>query len=97
MPKIIAGGLLALMLAVFDTGCVAVVRTRPPEPRFEIRPARPYAEAVWIDGYWQSRHDNWIWIGGHWARRPRGAREWIPGHWVETRRGWTWKPGQWRH
>ncbi len=96
MSRSIAAGLLVLMLALSHMGCVAVVRTRPPEPRFEVRSAQPYPDAVWIEGYWQRRHDDWTWIGGRWERKPRGAREWIPGHWTETRRGWVWEPGHWR-
>jgi len=97
MFRVLAKVSFALALAASLSGCVAVVKTRPPEPRVEVRSAQPYAEAVWIEGYWQRRHNDWIWIGGHWERGSRGTREWIPGHWVETRRGWEWKPGHWQH
>ncbi len=78
------------------TGCVAVVHGRPPEARFEVRTAQPYADSVWIEGYWQRDHNHWRWQEGHWERKPSRNAEWVPGYWVEVHGGWEWKPGHWR-
>ncbi len=96
MRKIMAIWMVAVMLAISITGCVAVVRTRPPAARYEIRTVAPSPDSVWIDGYWQFQRGDWVWIAGHWGRRPAAGAEWVPGHWIETRKGWEWIPGHWR-
>ena len=95
MRKIMATWIVSVMLTTLAAGCVAGVRTRPPSAKFEVRSEAPNHAAVWIDGYWQQRHGDWIWIGGHWAKRPATGAEWVPGHWTETRKGWVWSPGHW--
>jgi hypothetical protein len=96
MRKIIVMGCVVLMLLSSLTGCVAVIRTQPPGTRVEIRPVSPYPDAVWIDGYWQMQHNDWVWITGRWERKPRPDAYWESGSWIETRGGWKWKPGHWR-
>ncbi len=96
MRRILSKCFIALMLAVPVAGCVAVVRTRPPEARVEVRSERPFADAVWIEGYWQRRHNDWVWIGGRWDRRPSAGARWVPGYWTETHKGWEWKQGHWQ-
>jgi len=84
----------ALTLSV--VGCVTVVRTGPPPARVEVRPVAPYPEAAWIDGHWDYRGGNWVWLQGYWERRPYPGAVWVPGHWRETPEGWKWVPGHWR-
>ena len=89
---------IVLFLLGFSTlsGCVTAVRTPPPQARIEVRPARPFANAVWIDGHWSRRHGDWVWISGHWVKMPRSGAAWMPGHWKKVPRGWKWFPGHWR-
>lgn len=71
------------------------VRVAPPSRRVvTVRPARPHARAVWIDGYWRWNGGKHVWVGGHWEANPNGT--WIAGHWVKRPRGWVWKAGYWR-
>ena len=50
----------------------------PPAPRvLHVRPPRPRADFVWVDGYWYPVGNHYRWRDGYWARPPyRGAR-WI--------------------
>lgn len=84
-----------IVLTTFG-GCVTEVRTPPPPPRVEVRPAPPFPDSVWIEGHWAFRGGEWVWIDGHWERRPRPGAVWVPGHWKETPKGWRWVPGHWR-
>jgi hypothetical protein len=98
MTKIIFGGLLLLLVTTGTMGCVAsvYVPTPPPTAIVEVRPAIPFPEAIWIDGYWAHRHGNWVWVHGTWERRPWPEAVWISGHWQDTPKGWRWIPGRWR-
>lgn len=69
MRKRVATWLVAVMLGVFLTGCVAVVRPRPAHVRAELMYAQPYSNEVWIKGHYEHRHNGWIWIEGHWEGR----------------------------
>ena len=70
------------------------VRDRPVAP-FVVRPAAPYANAVWIDGEWRWRSGRYEYIHPHYVT-PRRGRAWVPGHWTSTRRGNVWVKGRWR-
>ncbi|MBO1905465.1 YXWGXW repeat-containing protein [Microvirga sp. 3-52] len=46
---------------------------RPPMPRrFEVRPP-PHPGHAWVPGRWtwSEDTDRWVWVPGHWRRRPR--------------------------
>lgn len=72
-----------------------IVREAPPEPIVEVRPATPFAGAVWIPGYWHWNGYRHVWVGGHWSA-PRAGFVWEPHHWVRSPGGWRWAPGHWR-
>jgi len=97
--RIAAVGLFALIgIITLLSGCApAVIAVRPPEPRVEVYGTPPYADAVWVPGYWAHRRGHWDWVPGHWASPPRPRSVWVPGHWEERRRGWVWVPGHWQH
>jgi len=78
------------------TGCVYHVRTPPPQPKVEVRPAQPYERAVWIEGYWTRTRGDWAWVQGHWESTPGPESVWVRGHWKKTWRGWKRVPGHWR-
>ena len=65
----------------------------PPAARVEIRPVRPWANGVWIDGHWARRGGAWVWIPGHWDRPYGHYSAWVPGHY--NRYG-EWVEGHWR-
>jgi hypothetical protein len=70
-----------------------VVETQPPVAQVEVRPAVPWAGAVWVEGHWYWR-GNWEWIPGHWDR-PRVGWVWVPHHWSPVGRHWRYVPGHW--
>ena len=72
-----------------------VVQEEPPAPIVEVRPAMPFAGAVWIPGYWRWGGHHHVWVGGHWSA-PRAGWSWEPNHWERTPRGWVHRPGHWR-
>lgn len=77
-------------------GCgPAIVMTRPPASRTEVRPVKPYANAVWIDGYWKWSGGRYVWVLGYWTQS-RPGKTWIPGYWQQKGRGWGWVKGHWR-
>jgi YXWGXW repeat-containing protein len=84
---------------VYDPGPAPVqeevVTEAPPAPIVEVRPAVPFAGAVWIPGYWRWGGRNHFWVGGHWSA-PRAGWSWEPNHWEHTPRGWIHRPGHWR-
>ncbi|MFZ1866802.1 MAG: hypothetical protein WAU39_21450 [Polyangiales bacterium] len=51
-----------------------VVGTAPPPLRFEVRPPRPFAGAVWVSGYWWWSGVRYVWIGGRYIRPLAGYR-----------------------
>lgn len=48
----------------------------PPPMLVELPPPQPFAEAIWIGGYWVWDGD-WIWAAGRWAPPPRPGYYWI--------------------
>jgi|Deesub1362B_J571_1020462.scaffolds.fasta_scaffold15770_2 hypothetical protein len=90
--------LLALGTGVFLQGCayhVVYVRKAPPPARVEVRPPKPFPNAVWIAGHWHWNGVTFVWISGRWVK-PRPGYVWVPGHWMRTHHGWRWVPGRWK-
>lgn len=78
-----------------DAVDVVYVQKAPPAPKAEVRPAKPAAKAVWVDGHWQWTGRKYTWVSGHWERKPGGSA-WVSGHWEKKPRGWVWVSGHWR-
>jgi hypothetical protein len=85
------GLLLAALTAasVLTSGCVVApadpyydrpVRVAPPPLRQEYPGYAPYADYLWVSGYWG-------WGGAHY--------EWVPGRWDAPRQGHVWVPHRW--
>lgn len=94
----ILGLIIVAGFMLITTGCasrVVYVRQAPPVRKVEVRPARPFANAVWIDGHWRWNDRAYLWVPGHWVKVKKG-KSWVAGHWVRTRRGFRWVPGHWR-
>jgi hypothetical protein len=90
------GMLLALAGSLFMASCAGsyYVTARPAEPVY-VRPAAPYAGAVWIDGDWVWNGGRYVYSGGHWAAA-RPGRIWVRGAWYQGPRGYGWHRGYWR-
>lgn len=71
------------------------VEQAPPEPIVEVRPATPFAGAIWIPGYWNWHGRHHQWVGGHWSA-PREGHVWENGRWEREEHRYRWVPGRWR-
>lgn len=96
MKTIAKIGILLALTGGLLTSCTGqyYVTTRPAEPYY-VRPASPYANAVWVDGEWIWSGGRYAYVGGHWER-PHGGRAWVRGRWVSGPRGYAWRRGYWR-
>lgn len=100
-------GLVGLVIAagVAVSGCYAHVRARPatgyvvyespPPPRVVVRPAEPYAGAVWVAGHWPWGGSSWVWVDGYWEQ-PRAGHVYVQPRWQRQGRGWVYVGGGWR-
>ncbi len=85
-------------MAMLFWGCPPrVVHVRPPEVRVEVYGPPPYPDAVWRPGYWEHRRGEWVWVPGHWKKKPKPQAIWVPGRWEPRGRGWVWVPGRWEY
>ena len=67
----------------------------PPPVRVVVVPARPYPEAVWVEGYWYPKGKHYRWRDGYWARPPYPGAIWVgptydggfyvEGYWAQPR------------
>lgn len=96
-----------LCAGLIQAGCLAYVPPPPPDGYYapgpppaamvEVRPAVPYPEAAWVDGYWNYYGGQWAWRNGYWDRRPHAGARWESGYWHHYgSRGWGYHPGHWR-
>lgn len=93
----LAGSAIILVAPACASRGRVYVRVGPPAPIVELRIDAPGPDFVWIAGYfrWDSRQ--YVWVPGHWARRPHARAIWVPGRWVQHgRRGWYYVEGHWR-
>jgi hypothetical protein len=74
---------------------ILVVHEAPPAPRYEDRGPQPGPDFFWVEGRWSRDRDHWVWIRGHWDRRPRPEAVWVAGHWDRRDDGWVWIDGHW--
>jgi hypothetical protein len=85
--------------AVYEPAAPAgevIVQTPPPANIVEVRPAVPFAGAVWIPGYWNWNGATHIWVAGRWSA-PRPGFAWEPHHWARMPNGgWRMEHGHWR-
>ena len=72
------------------------VEEAPPEAVAELRPAAPFAGAVWIPGYWAWHGRHHVWVGGHWSA-PRAGNSWEADRWEHRGRQWVHVRGHWHH
>ena len=70
-----------------------IVRTAPPEPRYERTPA-PRRGYVWSPGYHRWNGKRYVWVAGSWQRDRPGYAYRAPG-WVERDGRWHYQPSRW--
>ncbi len=79
-------------------GAEVVVEVPPPAPAVVVEaqpPPSPGVEFVWAPGYHRWWGGRYVWVRGHYERRPRpGARFW-PGHWERRAHGHVWIEAHW--
>ena len=74
-----------------------VVRVRPPAPRVEVRRACPRGSYWKVGRWqWNGRRWVWLAGGCKRYPHGRIGCAWVGGHWARTPRGWRWSPGRWR-
>jgi hypothetical protein len=72
------------------------VRVAPPVPVVEVETAAPGPEFIWVRGYHRWDGERYLWVPGHWERRPHAGAVWVNGEWKHHRDGWFWVEGHWR-
>jgi hypothetical protein len=90
-----------LSLGAVDLACASgvmtvIVKTAPPAPRVEVRPATPGPDHVWVAGSWKWTGRSHVWVSGKWVKRPTRSATWVAGRWQRKEAGWAWVPGHWR-
>jgi hypothetical protein len=90
-----------LAATVLTTGCVVTpepyygsVRVAPPPLRQEYPGYAPYADYVWIAGYWGWAGARYEWIPGRWEA-PRHGHIWVPHRWERDGDRWRQSGGRW--
>lgn len=73
-----------------------VAPTAPPPVYQEVVPVAPFADAIWIAGFWGWLGGRYVWNGGHWDHH-RPGYHWEPHRWVpHGNGGWRMEGGRWR-
>jgi hypothetical protein len=93
---VLAGVLFLSACSSGPRGPVVYVRTAPPPPLVEQRMVAPGPDYFWIAGYQRWNGNHYMWVPGHWERRPNRHRRWVAGHWAHNHHGWYWVEGYWR-
>ena len=58
----------------------------PPPVRYEVRPVMPAEDFVWVDGYWGTRGNRYVWVPGAYWTHP---------HYDHYQQGWQVHEGHW--
>ncbi len=100
----------ALLFSAIEAGCSSrtYVSVPPPPARSEIRPVKPFTNAVWVSGHWEWSGNEYVWRSGQWIQPASGNRsgsgnwkknaagkKWVSGHWKKTPKGYVWVDGHW--
>lgn len=73
------------------------VAPAPPPP--QVVGAVGYAPGpgyAWIDGFWDLRGSQWVWVNGRWGRPPRPGAVWVADRWERHGEHWRFQRGHWR-
>jgi hypothetical protein len=72
-----------------------IANEAPPRARYERRTVRTHRDAVWINGYWDRRDDQWMWTSGRWEQRPERRARWIRARYQRDGSAWRYEPARW--
>jgi hypothetical protein len=86
---------LTLSIMVSLQNCKSHYVAQVPIETVQIRPAMPYANAVWIDKEWAWKEGRYSEVPGYY-REPRLYRTHYVGQWENTPRGHRYVKGRWR-
>ena len=92
IPLVLASGLL---LQTGASGAEVIINLAPPRAVVETPPPSPGPLWVWDPGYHAWRGGKYVWVPGHYIKKPRPTAKWVPGHYVQRPKGWVWVPGHW--
>lgn len=98
---------VVVLTAVFASGCLVGRGAwgsswGAPEPVFAAQPPPAPISAVgpvgagapghaWVDGHYDFRNGQYVWVNGHWERPPQPGWAWQQPAWHDNR----WNPGFW--
>jgi len=76
---------------------VAEEAPAPPPPQTEVVTVAPGPLHLWFwaPGCWEW-NGRWVWVGGHWLRRPHPGAAWMGAHWEVRGHHRVWVHGGWR-
>ncbi len=98
IPAVAALTLILAGSAQAQVSAEIVLGSPPPAVREEVIPAPPGAPAQWV---WHKGHQRWIdgiyvWVPGHWVKKPRPEAVWVEPEWVQRPNGsWAFHEGHW--
>lgn len=87
----LAGGLALQQAAVGQV----VITVAPPAPVVETVPVSPGPNWVSDGGYHAWRGGKYVWVPGHYIKKPRPNAVWVAGHYDKRGRGWVYVQGRW--
>jgi hypothetical protein len=67
----------------------------PPAPVVEEVTVSPGPEYVWVPGVHRWNGREYVWMRGHYERRPHHRAHWVPAHWEHRGRMHVWVEGHW--
>ncbi|MBX3250549.1 MAG: YXWGXW repeat-containing protein, partial [Myxococcales bacterium] len=89
-------GTVAVQARYTPPSYVVVHAPPPPLRSATVRTARPSTQAIWVDGYWDLRGNQWVWVDGHWFTPQPGYVWEAPVVVVVEGGGYQYHPGYWR-
>lgn len=94
--KWIVGAVIATAMAVPAFGQIGIYIGRTPPPvLYERRPQMPGEGFAWVDGYWGTQGNRYVWVPGRWERPPYPGAYWSHPHYDRDKHGWKLHEGHW--
>lgn len=91
---LIAASVLLSACVVTPDPYYGSVRVAPPPLRQEYPGYAPYADYIWVSGYWGWGGARYEWMPGRWEA-PRHGHIWVPHRWERTGDHWRQSGGRW--
>jgi hypothetical protein len=98
----------ALGLGASFNGCSCRVESGPGETVYEVEPPpapppveeapppAPGPEFFWVAGFHRWDGHAYVWVRGHYEKRPHAAARWEAAHWDVRGHAHVWVEGRWR-